>query len=158
VAICSNGAGPVVAAVDHFDRANLSLADISASILKIIKKHFSPTYIVGKKGNPIDITGGATADDYRFIIQQFYDEKNVDIIMSWFAFQDEPLEETIIDYLDKFSKKRTKPLLVGCNGGPYTQKISKLLEEKEIPVYDDIRTWVAAASALAQWGSVRGSK
>ncbi len=158
VAICSNGAGPVVAAIDHFDRANLSIANISEQILKRIKKHFSPTYIVGKKGNPVDITGGATADDYRFIIQQFYDEKNVDIIMSWFAFQDEPLEETIIGYLDEFSKKRTKPLLVGCNGGPYTQKISKLLEEKEIPVYDDIRTWVAAASALAHWGSLRDSR
>jgi len=158
VAVCSNGAGPIVATIDHFERVNLSIANISTQILKRMQGHFSPTYVIGKKGNPIDITGGANADDYKFIIQQFYDEKNVDIVMPWFVFQDEPLEETIIDYLDGFSKKRTKPLLVGCNGGPYTQKIAKLIEEREIPVYDDLRTWVAAASALAQCGHIRSSR
>ncbi|MCH8324026.1 MAG: hypothetical protein IH813_02860, partial [Thaumarchaeota archaeon] len=42
----------------------------------------------------------------------------------------------------------------GANGGPYTQKISKLIEEKDVPVYDDLRDWCAAASALAQWGKI----
>jgi len=157
VAMCSNGAGPMVATVDHFERMGLYFGTISAQILKRIKRQFSPTYMIGKNGNPIDITGGATADDYKFIIQQFYDEKNVDIVMPWFVFQDEPLKETIIDYLDDFSKNQTKPLLVGCNGGPYTQGISKLIEERKIPVYDDIRTWVAAASALAQWNHTKNS-
>jgi 3-hydroxypropionyl-CoA synthetase (ADP-forming) len=41
--------------------------------------------------------------------------------------------------------------LVGCNGGPYTQKISKLIEDHNIPVYHDCRTWVEAAYALTQW-------
>jgi len=158
VAMCSNGAGPMVASLDHFEREDLSIATISAQTLKKMKEHFPPTYVIGKKGNPIDITGGANADDYRFIIQQFYNEKNVDIVMPWFVFQDEPLEEAIIDYLVDFSKKRIKPLLVGCNGGPYTQKISKLIEAKGIPVYDDQRTWVVAASALAQWGNVVDSR
>jgi 3-hydroxypropionyl-CoA synthetase (ADP-forming) len=102
----------------------------------------------------MDITGGASDEDYRFIIQQFYKEKNVDVVMSWFVFQDEPLGKKIVDYLDDFSKKRTKPLLIASNGGPYTQKISKLIEERKIPVYDDIRTWVAAASALYEWGCI----
>ena len=72
--------------------------------------------------------------------------------MPWFVFQDDPLEETIVGHLANFSKKRKKPLLAGGNGGPYTEKMSKLIEKKGIPVYDDLRTWVAAASALAQWG------
>jgi hypothetical protein len=32
----------------------------------------------------------------------------------------------------------------------------KLIEEHNVPVYQDLRTWVAAASALSQWGKVRG--
>ena len=76
--------------------------------------------------------------------------------MPWFVFQDDPLEETIVDYLANFSRKRAKPLLVGANGGPYTEKMSKLVEKKGIPVYGDFRTWVAAASALAKWWSTRG--
>ncbi len=158
VAICSNGAGPMVATIDHFERVGLSIGNISPQILKRMHKRFSPTYVIGEQGNPMDITGGANDEDYRFIIQQFYDEKNVDIVMSWFVFQDEPLGEAIIDYLDDFSKKRDKPLLIACNGGPYTQKVSKLIEEREIPVYDDIRTWVAAASALYQWGRIKNSE
>ena len=86
------------------------------------------------------------------LLQQFIDDPNVDIIMPWFVFQDDPLEETIIKYLSEFNGK--KPILVGGNGGPYTKKISQLIERESVPVYDDIRTWVAAASALSQWGKV----
>jgi len=38
-----------------------------------------------------------------------------------------------------------------------SQKMAKLVEKRGIPVYDDLRTWVTAAAALAQWGSVRGN-
>jgi 3-hydroxypropionyl-CoA synthetase (ADP-forming) len=152
-ALCSNGAGPMIGAIDHFERLDLSLAKVSEKTRKKMVDHFPPTYVVGQ-GNPADVTGGANADDYRFTIQSFMDDPNVDIIMPWFVFQDDPLEETIIDYLADFSKKRNKPILVGGNGGPYTQKISTLIEKKGVPVYDDIRSWVAAASALSQWGKI----
>lgn len=150
-AMCSNGAGPMIGAIDHFERLGLELAKVTPKTLKELKAHFPPTYVIGK-GNPVDVTGGANADDYRFTIQKFYDDPNVDIVMPWFVFQDDPLEETIIQYLAEFSKQRKKPLLVGGNGGPYTQKISALIEKEGVPVYDDIRNWVAAAAALAQWG------
>lgn len=152
-ALCSNGAGPMIGAIDHFERLGLSLAQVTEDTRKKMVEHFPPTYVVGK-GNPADVTGGANADDYRFTIQSFMDDPNVDIIMPWFVFQDDPLEETIIDFLAEFSNQKKKPVLVGGNGGPYTQKISALIEQKGVPVYDDIRTWVAAASALAQWGKI----
>ena len=89
--------------------------------------------------------------------KQFIADKNVDIAMPWFVFQDDPLEETIVDHLSGLSKKRKKPILCGGNGGPYTEKMIKLIEKHNVPVYQDLRTWVAAASALAQWGQTRGS-
>ena len=150
-AMTSNGAGPMIGGIDHFERLGLQLAKVSPQSLKKMKDHFPPTYVIGK-GNPADVTGGANADDYRFVIQTFMDDPNVDIIMPWFVFQDDPLEETIIDYLADFSNMKKKPILVGGNGGPYTEKVSKLIEAKGIPVYDDLRDWVAAASALSQWG------
>ena len=153
VAICTNGAGPIVVGIDYLERMKMKIPSLSPQILKKINNYFPTTYLVGKNGNPIDITGGATANDYKFIIQQFYDEKNVDIIMPWFVFQDNPLEEDIVEYLAEFSKKRQKPLLVGGNGGPYTAKMSRLIEKHKIPVYDDLRTWVAAASALSSFGN-----
>ena len=150
-AMTSNGAGPMIGGIDHFERLGLELATVSQESLKKMKEHFPPTYVIGK-GNPADVTGGANADDYRFVIQAFMDDAGVDIVMPWFVFQDDPLEEVIIDHLTAFSNKKKKPVLVGANGGPYTQKISRLIEENGVPVYSDLRDWVAAASALAQWG------
>ena len=150
-AMCSNGAGPMIGGIDHFERLGLELAKVTPKTLQEMKAHFPPTYVIGK-GNPADVTGGANADDYRYTIEKFMDDPNVDIVMPWFVFQDDPLEETIIQYLADFSKQKKKPLLVGGNGGPYTQKISKLIENEGVPVYDDLRDWVAAAAALSQWG------
>ena len=150
-AMCSNGAGPMIGGIDHFERLGLELAKVSQKTLDDMKAHFPPTYVIGK-GNPADVTGGANAEDYRYTIEKFYEDPNVDIVMPWFVFQDDPLEETIIDHLANFSKQQKKPLLVGGNGGPYTAKVSALIEKQGVPVYDDLRDWVAAASALAQWG------
>ena len=151
VAICSNGAGPIVAGVDYIEKMNLRTPPLSSKKMKKILKHFPPNYILGKSGNPIDIPGashGATSDDYNFIMKEFFNEDNIDIIMAWFVFQDNPLEEKIVKYLADFSKKKKKPLLVGGTGGQYTQKMSRLIEKHKIPVFDDLRTWISAAHAL----------
>ena len=149
--LVSNGAGPMIGAIDHFERFGLEVAKVTEATLGEMKAHYPPTYVLGS-GNPVDVTGGANADDYRYAIQKFMDDPNVDIIMPWFVFQDDPLEETIIDYLGEFSRQGKKPILVGGNGGPYTQRVSALIEKHKVPVYDDIRTWVAAAAGLLQWG------
>src|SRR5437667_343532 len=151
VGLVSNGAGPMIGAIDQFERFGLELGKVTETTLKEMKGHYPPTYVISN-GNPVDVTGGANADDYRYAIQKFMDDPNIDIIMPWFVFQDDPLEETIIDYLGEFSKQAKKPLLIGGNGGPYTQKVSGLIEKRQVPVYDDIRTWVAVASSLHQWG------
>jgi len=155
VAMTSNGAGPMIGGIDHLERLGLTIGKLTSKTRKKIKEHFPPTVPI-HSGNPADVGGGATADDYRFVIEQFLDDKNVDIAMPWFVFQDDPLEETIVDYLAGLSKKRKKPILCGGNGGPYTEKMIKLIEKHNVPVYQDLRTWVAAASALFHWGSVRG--
>ena len=148
VAMCSNGAGPMISCIDYLEKAKMRVPNLSQKTSKKINRHFPKSYVITKNGNPIDITGGATANDYKFIIEQFFADKNVDIIMPWFVFQDNPLEEIIVKYLADFSKKKKKPILVGGNGGVYTGKMYKLIEKHQIPVYDDLRTWVAASSAL----------
>ena len=155
VAMTSNGAGPMIGGIDQLERLGLTIGKLSPTILKKIKDRFPPTVPI-HNGNPADVGGGATADDYRFVIEQFLDEKNIDIAMPWFVFQDDPLEETIVGYLAELSERNVKPILAGGNGGPYTEKMTKLIENHNVPVYHDLRTWVAAAAALSQWGKVRG--
>ncbi|HYY67586.1 MAG TPA: acetate--CoA ligase family protein, partial [Nitrososphaeraceae archaeon] len=155
VAMITNGAGPVIAAIDNFERLGLAVAEISDKTIKDLKEHYPPTYVIG---NPCDITGSATADDYRFAIQAFMDDPNVDIIMPWFVFQDDPLEENIVEVLGNFQKQLRKPIIVGAMGGPFTQKISKRIEDTNVPVYHSVITWVTAAGALTKWSKISGEK
>jgi len=155
VAMTSNGAGPMIGGIDQLERLGLTIGKLSPPLLKKMKERFPPTVPI-HNGNPADVGGGANAEDYKFVIQTFLDEKNIDIAMPWFVFQDDPLEETIVEHLDELSKKKQKPILAGGNGGPYTEKMIKLIEANHVPVYQDLRTWIAAASALAQWGKILG--
>jgi 3-hydroxypropionyl-CoA synthetase (ADP-forming) len=82
------------------------------------------------------------------------DDPNVDIIMPWFVFQDDPLEETIVDVLSSFQKLKKKPILVAAMGGPFTEKLSKQIEDTNVPVYHSVVEWVTAAGALAKWARV----
>ncbi|HEX6378375.1 MAG TPA: acetate--CoA ligase family protein [Nitrososphaeraceae archaeon] len=154
IAMVTNGAGPIIAAIDNFERLNLELAQLSDQTLKSFKEHYPATYVIG---NPCDVTGSASADDYRFAIQAFLDDPNVDIVMPWFVFQDDPLEEKIVDILGDFQKQKKKPILIGAMGGPFTEKISKKIEEFNIPVYQSVITWITAAGSLAKWHSIKES-
>jgi 3-hydroxypropionyl-CoA synthetase (ADP-forming) len=152
VAMVTNGAGPIIAAIDHFERLGLQVAELSEDTKKSLKDHYPSTYVIG---NPCDITGSANADDYQFAIQSFIDDPNIDIIMPWFVFQDDPLEETIVDVLASFQRQMKKPILVGAMGGPFTEKISQRIEDINVPVYHSVIEWVTAAGALAKWTRVR---
>jgi 3-hydroxypropionyl-CoA synthetase (ADP-forming) len=151
VAMVTNGAGPIIAAIDHFERLGLQLAQISEQTIRSFKDHYPATYVIG---NPCDITGSANSDDYKYAIQAFIDDENVDIIMPWFVFQDDPLEETIVDVLAAFQKQKRKPILVGAMGGPFTQQICKRLEDANVPTYNSVISWVTAAGSLAKWSKV----
>jgi 3-hydroxypropionyl-CoA synthetase (ADP-forming) len=155
VAMVTNGAGPIIAAIDHFERLGLQVAELTDQSKKTLKDHYPPTYVI-QSGNPCDITGSANADDYRFAIQAFMDDPNVDIVMPWFVFQDDPLEETIVDVLASFQKQGKKPILIGAMGGPFTKKISERIEDANVPVYFSVTEWVTAAGAMAKWARLTG--
>lgn len=148
VAMVTNGAGPIIAAIDHFERLGLKIAELSEESKKKFHEHYPSTYVIG---NPLDVTGSANADDYKFAIQTFLDDPEIDIIMPWFVFQDDPLEEDIVDILSEFQNMKKKPILIGALGGPFTQDISKRIEKNNVPVYHSVISWVTAAGSLAQW-------
>ena len=148
VAMVTNGAGPIIAAIDQFEKLGLEVATLADQSISSLKSHYPPTYVIG---NPCDVTGSANAADYKFAIQTFMDDPNVDIIMPWFVFQDDPLEEDIVDILSEFNKIGKKPILIGALGGPFTQKMANRIEDNQIPVYQSVNTWATAAGSLAKW-------
>ena len=152
VALVTNGAGPVIAAIDHFERLGLQIANLSDETITKFKQNYPSTYVLG---NPLDVTGSATAEDYKLAIETFLDDPNIDIVMPWFVFQDDPLDEVIVKYLTDFQKQNKKPILVGALGGPFTKEISKKIEEGKVPVYHSVISWVTAAGSLSKWGKLK---
>lgn len=150
-AMLSNGAGPMVNALDLFPEKGLNLVKLSNDKVAAMRDHFSFFYIVE---NPVDVTGSATAADYEFVINQLMEDDNVDIIMPFFVFQNTPLDESLIQRMDKINKQRKKPIVCCASGGPYTIKMSNALKEIGIPIFPDIIQWVSAAASLVKWGQI----
>jgi 3-hydroxypropionyl-CoA synthetase (ADP-forming) len=149
IAMISNGAGPMVNAMDLFDRYGLTLATVSTDNIENMEAHY-PSYYLCK--NPVDVTGSATSADYLYAMQRLVDDPGVDIIMNWFVFQDTPLDEGIVEALAQIQRQSKKPILCGAAGGPYTRRLALAIEKVGVPVFESAHLWVAAARALVGWG------
>jgi len=147
-AFVSNGIGPVIAMIDEAVKNKLEVAKLQESTKEHLRESSPPFFVVD---NPVDVTGSATSKDYEITMDAFLADPGVDVVLPWFVFQDTPLDENIINALDKMNKRQEKPILVGAHGGPYTKKMTKLIQEKGIPVFDQAGKVIAAASALYRY-------
>jgi 3-hydroxypropionyl-CoA synthetase (ADP-forming) len=146
IAMISNGAGTMVQAMDLLEEYGLEMGPLAVESVAKLDTVYPPYYLVQ---NPVDVTGSATSADYEIGIRTLLEDSNVDIVMPWFVFQDTPLDEGIVDVLNKLSEGYDKPILCGAVGGEYTQRISRAIEERGVPVYHSIREWMAAARGVA---------
>jgi len=150
IAMVTNGAGPCVMAADECMRRGVKLASYSKATVEKLKESIPPYCVVG---NPVDLTGTATSNEYRIAIEMLLRDPNVDLLMPFFVFQDSPLDENIIDVVAD-SQRYGKPVLCCASGGPYTREQSTKLEGKGVPVYATAERAVAAAHALILRGKV----
>ncbi len=151
VALLSNGAGPMVNALDLFPDKGLAAAELTRNSVELMREKFSFFYIVE---NPVDVTGSATAKDYELVIETFFNDDNVDLVMPFFVFQNTPLDESIIDRLEKLHKRREKPIICCAAGGPVTDRMGERLRKVGVPVYTVVNQWVTAAAATVRWGEI----
>lgn len=149
VALVSNGAGPMVNALDLFGAKGLTLATLSEVSMQSMRDHFSFFYIVS---NPVDITGSATSSDYDYVMKQLLHDDGVDIIMPFFVFQNTPLDEAIVEKMSTHNVLRKKPIICCCTEGAYSARMKEKLLQKGIPVFTHINEWVVAAYAVKEWG------
>ena len=152
ISMISNGAGPMVNAIDLFDQHQLEIATLRSDTIEKMEAHYPAFYICK---NPVDITGSASSSDYHFAMECLLNDPGVDVIMNWFVFQDTPLDEGIVDALDQINRISSKPILCGAVGGRYTHKMSQAIEEIGVPVFKSAHLWIAAARAVVKWGRIR---
>jgi len=114
---------------------------------KKIRKHI-PAY--GSLHNPIDLTGDVTSERYKIIMEECLKSKEYDGIIAITLFQVPTLNSDIVDVIGDM-KKFNKPILCCSAGGDFSQKISKALERKGIPVFETPQRVVKAMAALVEY-------
>lgn len=143
--IITNGAGVTIQAIDRICTKNkLDLAVLKNNskeqLVDILPRHVSV-------GNPIDLTGTATDEQYEVSIRTATYDDNIDIIMVWFVFQCKPITENISAILKKYSE--IKPIICGAIGADHTKEMGTLIKENNIPIFSSVEKWVSAAEAIS---------
>ncbi len=144
-ALVGNGAGPMVQALDLLSERGVQPARLVSTTEQRLRERFPSPFVIG---NPLDLTGSATAEDYEAGIRALIEDPEVAVVMPWFVFQDAGLDESIVPRLACIRRETDKPVICGASGGPYTARMSAELERAGIPVFATVREWVAAATAL----------
>lgn len=146
IAMVTNGVGPCVVAADEIARTrNLSLATLKEITISHLKSCLPPFCIFS---NPVDITGSATASWFGCGLEALSGDDSVDILMSFFVFQDAPLVETIDEFHEimKKSNGSEKTMLSVAFGGEYTRKQVNKLQDNGMPVIPTSKRAVLALS------------
>ncbi|MGC9555072.1 MAG: acetate--CoA ligase family protein, partial [Thermoplasmatota archaeon] len=130
VAMITNGAGPCVMAADAIqDSRFLTLSSVNEEGLR---EALPPQAICG---NPVDLTGSATARHYLAGLQVLEDDPAVDIIMPFFVFQDAPLIDTLLQLYEGWADLHlTKPVVAVAMGSRYVDQQEAALLALDVPL------------------------
>ena len=131
VGLISNGAGAFVQAIDLLSAYGLELPELSQATVERLRASYPPYYMAQ---NPIDVTGSATSTDYEIGIDALIADPAVDVVMPWFVFQNSPLDEKIVEVMERLNG-RGKPVVCGAMGGSYTARMSAAVEAVGVPVF-----------------------
>lgn len=148
VAIITDGGGFGVLATDECERQHLQLTEPNESMKDRLRKKIPPYVILH---NPIDLTGDATAERYKLVLEECLKSSEYDGVIAITLFQIPTLQENITDDIIELSKKYRKPILCCAKGGRFTEKLTKILEANGIPVYTTPESAVKAFSAMVRY-------
>ena len=81
LAILTNGGGPGIIAADASARHDLALPQFSQETVNKTQSVIKRDIVIN---NPLDTTAGATADEFRDILQVLSDEKGIDSVLAIF--------------------------------------------------------------------------
>jgi acetyl coenzyme A synthetase (ADP forming)-like protein len=153
IGIVTNAGGGGVVASDLLVSRGLRLAELSKQTIDYLRSTLPP---VASVYNPVDVIGDAKADRYRVAIEALLRDPAVDgllvILTPQVVTEPEETAKVIIELSRQYS---SKPVLAVFIGGEKVEKATKMLIEKNIPVYEMPERAVAAMFGLASYRELR---
>jgi len=153
IVIVTDGGGAGVMATDKLtDKARgvgLKLAKLGEETIRELKEILPP---FGIPYNPVDLTGNATPEMYRQVLEVVARDEEVDGIVTIVLIHPPGMNEKIVDEVSKVFEKTDKPILVAATGGTPTQKVLLEFQRRGIPSYPEVERAVKAMAALVERG------
>jgi acyl-CoA synthetase (NDP forming) len=149
VAIVTDGGGAGVMASDMLSDCGLELAELTPKTLTALEEAFPPYYSVG---NPIDLTGNATAEDYRKALEAVYADPDVDSVINISIPCIPGLDvDAYVSITEEIAKKREKPVVTAMVGGEEADRAFDELLRSDIPVFKSPGRAVQALGMLTDY-------
>ena len=138
-------------AAGAIEREGLKPATLSNDVKKAINARYPAIGVA----NPINMTAGAGAEHYEFILEKVLADPNVDGAIVINMIRSCPLKPEDVEVVAKVAKKsKEKPVVDVVVGGGDHALVREVLKDREIPTYDLPEKAARALRALYRYWQV----
>jgi acetyltransferase len=149
VAIVTNAGGPGILATDLIEKFDIKMADLTKKVQNRLREGLPPASAIG---NPIDVLGDASADRYKFAMEETLKDENVYSLIVLLTPQAMTQVEETAKKIIKLKKDfPDKPIISIFMGGEMVSKARELLQLNEIPSFDFPEDGIQTLSALYRY-------
>jgi acyl-CoA synthetase (NDP forming) len=146
VLIISDGGGIGVGIADACEEMGLEVPPLKEAARKRLSKRFPNFYSFG---NPIDLTGSATDDDYVTALKDGLKD-GFDIAIVALLWGPPQLTDGLVGRLSEAIRDSDKPVIICSPGGRFTCNMNRAFGERGIPVLTTPESAARAAAVLAK--------
>lgn len=144
VLIITDGGGIGVRIADACEDSGLEIGELTEDTKKRLASRLPVCFTIS---NPIDLTGSVKDEDYITALEEGLKD-GFDIAIVTVLWGPPQLTERLVDTLKETMKRYNTPVIICSPGGRFTKGMSRILEEKGMPVFSSPESAVRAAAIL----------
>jgi len=132
VLVLTNAGGPGVNATDALALKGLNIPPIPEDVKRRLAEKLPPIVALS---NPIDLTGQATDDDYKLVLESLEGEDFFDSVLVLAPVQPATMSIRVADVIADWIWKNKKPGVAMTIGSDYGDLVKDYLDSRGIPTY-----------------------
>lgn len=153
--ILTNAGGPAALTSDALSASGLLLEDLEEGTQAELSKALNPSAQVG---NPVDMLGGASPQEYGLVVSALLKDKNVDIVLPILVPHELTKPELIAQAILDASRGSDKPVLTCIMGDASVGEARVLLQGNRLPMYVYPETAPRVLSAMLRYAEWRAAE
>ncbi|MBN1230323.1 MAG: acetate--CoA ligase family protein [Anaerolineales bacterium] len=130
VVLVTNAGGPAALASDALDQSGLVLAEISEETKVVLAERMNAS---AQLGNPVDMLGGATPDDFGFAVRTALNDSGVDMVIAIQVPTSMINSTEVAQKIVEQTQGSVKPVMAAMVGGSSIHDAQKYFNQHGIP-------------------------